>query len=435
MILEVFRIRNFLFLWLAQIFSQIATNMMHFVLILRAFQLTNSNTAVSGIVLAFNLPAAIFGILAGAFVDRRDKRQILLVSNIARSMILIPLLFAPKSLPLIYIVALLVSAATQFFIPAEAPMIPKLVPRKLLVSANALFTVSLYSSIVLGFVLAGPALRLFGQTYVFLFLCLLFLVASIFISCIPVSQQVGRHIASVFINLATRQKTAKTYIFALSSDLSEAYRMLQRGKEVVASLFLLSLSQVVILMLGALLPGYAKTVLNIEGEDLSLFIFAPAAFGVVLGAILVGQIGARVRTALLINLGTLASGILIFLLPFSNRFASQFLVIRLNNILPSVLEIDVLNIVIVIAVLLGFFNALVTVSANVILQGETHKRIHGRIYGAFVSLSAILALVPVILAGGLADFFGVGRVLSAVGIFIILLGLYRLLTSKYTHLT
>ncbi len=61
---EILLRRPFLFLWLAQIASQLAFNMMNFVLILFVFERTSSNTAVSGIVIAFTLPALFFGMLA-----------------------------------------------------------------------------------------------------------------------------------------------------------------------------------------------------------------------------------------------------------------------------------------------------------------------------------------------------------------------------------
>ena len=177
-IVSVLRIPSFLMLWLGQIFSQIATNMMNFVLILRVFELTVSNTAVSGIILALNIPAAFFGLLAGVFVDRRNKKQILIISNVVRSLLLLLLILSPYQLPLIYLIAFLVSLATQFFIPAEAPMIPKLVSKKMLIPANALFTTSMYSSVVIGYVLAGPALHILGSTFIFLLLSLLFMVAA-----------------------------------------------------------------------------------------------------------------------------------------------------------------------------------------------------------------------------------------------------------------
>src|SRR5579883_3165565 len=130
--------RAFLFLWLAELLSQVAMNMMNFVLILFAFHITSSNTAVSGIVLAFTIPALLFGILAGVYVDWWDKRTVLIATNILRGVILFFLIFFQSNLVVLYTITFLISIITQFFIPAETPMIPLIVSESQLFSANAL---------------------------------------------------------------------------------------------------------------------------------------------------------------------------------------------------------------------------------------------------------------------------------------------------------
>jgi hypothetical protein len=54
-----------------------------------------------------------------------------------------------------------VSLVTQFFIPAETPIIPLLVRKELLLSANALFGMGIYASIFLAYALSGPLLFIF----------------------------------------------------------------------------------------------------------------------------------------------------------------------------------------------------------------------------------------------------------------------------------
>src|SRR3989344_6294006 len=119
--------KPFLFLFLAEIFSQIAMNMVNFVLIIVVFNLTNSSTAVSGVVLSYTLPAVFLGLLAGAIVDRWDKKKILIITNILRAFLLLDLAFFHSHLLPIYAFSLGVFIVTQFFIPAETPMIQALV--------------------------------------------------------------------------------------------------------------------------------------------------------------------------------------------------------------------------------------------------------------------------------------------------------------------
>ena len=56
--------------------------MFNFVLVLIAFAVSNSNTAVSGVVIAFMLPSLLLGVLAGVYVDRRNKKNVLFATNI-----------------------------------------------------------------------------------------------------------------------------------------------------------------------------------------------------------------------------------------------------------------------------------------------------------------------------------------------------------------
>ena len=61
----------------------------------------------------------------------------------------------------IYVVTALVATLTTFFGPAEAAMIPMVVKREQLLTANSFFILMLQASFVLGFALLGPAAHRF----------------------------------------------------------------------------------------------------------------------------------------------------------------------------------------------------------------------------------------------------------------------------------
>lgn len=132
--------KPFILLWLAQVSSQLAFNMLNFIFIIFAYEKTLSNTAVSGIVISFTLPALFFGMLAGVYVDRRNKKSVLLFSNLLRGLLTLALYFTKDVLFSVFLISFLTSGITQFFIPAEAATIPRLVGKKRLVGANSLFT-------------------------------------------------------------------------------------------------------------------------------------------------------------------------------------------------------------------------------------------------------------------------------------------------------
>lgn len=183
--LEVIKNKDFRYLWLGQIISQIALNMLSFVLAIRVYQETQSNASVSFMLLAFGIPSIIFGVVAGGIVDFLDKRKVMLYCNLSRVFLILAFFFYAHDLVIIYALSVIISIISQFFIPAEGPAIPSLVPEKQLLMANSLFTISFYLSMILGFILAGPFVRLFGPKTVFLFMGLLMLLAAYYISRIP----------------------------------------------------------------------------------------------------------------------------------------------------------------------------------------------------------------------------------------------------------
>ena len=182
---QVLSIPTFGYLWFGQVCSQLAANTLLFVLALRVYRVTSSNTAVSALFLAYGIPAVLFGMIAGTAVDRLDKRKVLVLCDMVRALFAISLLFFSHQVIFVYGITFVNAMITQFYVPSEAPLIPRIVPKPLLVSANSLFSFTFYSSLAIGSILAGPALRFFGTRGVFVVIALLFAAASALSSRIP----------------------------------------------------------------------------------------------------------------------------------------------------------------------------------------------------------------------------------------------------------
>lgn len=416
-ILAALSIKPFLLLWLAEIFSQVAMNMLNFVLIIVAFKLAHSNTAVSGIVLSFTIPAVIFGVFAGIYVDRWNKKNVLILTNVIRAILLLILALTHTYLPAVYILSFLISIATQFFIPAETPMIPVLVPRHLLHSANALFGMGIYGSILAAFALAGYSYIYFGDTNVFIMLSFLFIIAGIFASIIPISKASKRSI----------DKVDKEVSFSIKEDFQKALSLIASTKKISHSLFLLTLSQILILIVGVIGPGYANLVLGINAEEFPHLFVAPAALGMVIGTIVLGNLSHKVSKEKITNIGVFLSAVALLLLPYGSKVASRGFVEYINSYLVPNGGITSLHFMMFFALILGFANSFVFVPSNTILQEETADSMRGKVYGALNSLIGIFSLLPIIIVGGLADLIGVGTVLLGIGILLIMVWLYRLI--------
>ena len=134
------RQRNFRLLWSAGMISITGDWALRVALPIYVLRLTGSPAAVSGIVLAGFLASLLFGTVAGVYVDRWDRRRVVVVINVVQALALLPLLAAdsPGRLPVVITVAFAESALAQFFGPAENALVPRLVTASQLAAANSL---------------------------------------------------------------------------------------------------------------------------------------------------------------------------------------------------------------------------------------------------------------------------------------------------------
>ena len=159
---------GFRYLWFNQILVQLAYNTLNFTLLIWVYKLTDSVFADAALLFAMYLPAVIFGIFAGVFVDESDRRRIIMRIDFLLAVAMILFIFIKGSFGLILLNTFFINSLAQFFIPAEGSSIPMVVPKKQLLLANSLFSLTLYGSFMIGFSLAGPLLIFFGINTTFL---------------------------------------------------------------------------------------------------------------------------------------------------------------------------------------------------------------------------------------------------------------------------
>lgn len=417
--------RPYIFFLMSVVFSQVAFNMMNVVLIFLVFNLTSSNFLVSMILLISLLPQVFLSFVGGIIADSRNKKNILVLGNLGRAVVVLLLFFFNSSVLWVYSLALLVSIVTQFYIPAETPIIPKLVPEKLLIAANSLFGLALFGSILVGFIIAGPALSTLGNSKVFLLITTLFAIAGLFAYFIP----------SYALKVAedTKRKKVKDNVEeSLKSYFLDTYRLLLDTKGVSVSFILLIVSQVVIMVLAIIVPGYANDILHINVENVSLLLFAPAALGMVITALIVGTLLKTANRNKLMIVGVLLSGVVLLLLPLMSKVTSGFIITFVNSFLPQVLKVNELYMVFVLAFFAGVGNALIFIPAQTTIQEKIPENFRSKIYGLLFALIGLFSLLPIVLVGGLADSIGVNFVLTSMGIIIILGGIGQIISFKMT---
>ena len=407
-LIQVLQIVPFRNLWVAQVVTQIVVNTLIFVLGVIIYETTASNTAVSVLYMAVGIPAAIFGIISGVFVDRLPKKMLLISTVFVRAGLVLLLIFSQGKLIPLYLMSALISIIGQFFIPAEAALIPHFVRRELLLPANSLFTMTFYSAIIGGFVAGGPLLNLLGWQTLLVFLAAAFVAAGTLL---------------LFLPREPLLPSAHQLSFAMVvNDLRAGIEFIYKTISVRQAIILLLLAQSVIAIFASLGPGFADRILYIKLTDASILILGPAAIGMIFGALFISQVKSRFSRRKLITASIISSGLL-FMLVASLAASARYE-------LPRVVNVGILPIAITSFFCLGFANSLIDVTCNTILQEQTQEHMRGRVYGVLASLIGGVAILPVFVSGLLADTWGVGTVVFCLGLGLSGLGI---LVAKLRH--
>ena len=413
--LPVLKNPNFLALWAGQVFCQLADKVylvLMIALINSQFQASDQSISgwVSALMMAFTIPAVLFGSLAGVFVDRWSKKVVLVASNIWRGILvlLIPSLLwlthdwqpvgvLPVGFLIILGVTFLVSTLTQFFAPAEQSAIPLIVKEQDLLSANSLYTTTMMASVIVGFAVGEPVLALADGLW----------------TQLGGSGGLGKEIlvggsyaiaGLILFLLQTNEKPhpPETEFPHVFSDLRDGLRYLQANHRIRNALLQLIILFSVFAALTVLAVRMAEIIPNMKASQFG-FLLASAGVGVALGATILGQFGQRFSYKQLSFWGCLGmAGSLIGLSLFTTQ------------LLPVLLFIA----------LVGVFGALVGIPMQTAIQTETPPDMRGKVFGLQNNVINIALSLPLALAGVAETFIGLKAVFFTLAAIVLIGGLF-----------
>ena len=416
--LEVLRNRPFLALWLAQALTQIGGNMVLYGLTVRVFSLTGSTSAVSALILTFLVPAVLLSAVAGVYVDRLDRRLILVVTNLLRAAMFGLLFFIGDNLALILLLNAAVSTVTTFFAPAEAAMIPMLVRRGQLLAANGIFTLTLNAAFALGFALLGPLIVNLTSPQVLLLVVagcyLLAMTLTLTLPSAPPTIADGPH------GLAVHE--ASVAVESTFGQLREGMAFIRANRSITWSLVYLGITASLIGVLGVVGPAFATEALGLSAKDFVVIVL-PLGIGVVTGVLLLNSYGRVVSRRRTIETGLIVMGIFLAILSAAGP-VTRFLqhVTSVSPIAVSSL-VSLLSVVIVLAFLAGIAYACVAIPAQTQLQEDLPEEVRGRVFGVLNMLISTASFLPIIVVGPIADLLGTTAVVFVVAVAISVSGI------------
>ena len=145
--------------WAGQTVSNLGSSITLFALPLLVYELTGSAINLALTTAAQFIPHLAFGLFIGAWVDRLDRKKLMIVVDLLRAVVIstIPLLAAFDALSVwwIYGTGFVMSTLTIFFDSSQFAAIPSLVRKRELVNANGQIQASYSAAQVAGPLLAG----------------------------------------------------------------------------------------------------------------------------------------------------------------------------------------------------------------------------------------------------------------------------------------
>ena len=362
----VFKKPDFVLMWLAQLVSTAGSALTDLAAGIYVYSVTGSVFLVGVTLMATAIPSLIIGLIAGVFVDRWDRRKVMMASNLAQGVVvaIIPFLLG-INIALLFVAILVNAGVKQFFDPAYEALIPEIASDDELTAANAFLQIASFGSTAIGFAGAGLlasidirlAFWIDSLTFVFSAGCIYLMKTRVKMDAPDEKTSVGVVIANLKIGLHTIWDTPMLRsLFLLATP----------------AFFAFGLWNVLLLPMAITVLGGSEFEYGIQ-EGLT-------SVGFVLGSLFMVRYADRLQIGLWVFVGMMGMGIAGILYGLS----------------PTI------QIAIVWVMVSGFFNSPPAVARQTLLQRNTPRELRGRVFSALFVMRDVIFLAG--MAGaGLAD--------------------------------
>ena len=168
----VFRRRDFTLLWISQLVSTAGSSLTSLAAGIYVWRTTESTLAVGLTLMVTAIPSLVVGLLAGVYVDRHDRRKIMIVTNLIQAvfvgLIAVVIGIDAIALPGLYLLLLADAGIKQFFDPAHDSLIPEVASDEELAAANSFLSIASFGSTAVGFAGAGLLAGTVGLQWAFI---------------------------------------------------------------------------------------------------------------------------------------------------------------------------------------------------------------------------------------------------------------------------
>jgi MFS family permease len=394
---SVFKLKDFRKLWLAQFVSVFGDFLALFgVISLITFRLHGTVVGVTYVTIAYMLPLAFIGPVAGVLVDRWNVKRVMIASDLIRGVLALLLVFV-TDLNQIFAIFFSISTVSSFFGPAQSVTVRTLVPKEQLLAANAMISQAFYTVRILSPALAGALVAWLGEKSCFY----LDSASFVFSAAMILTLVIVRH--------RTPSETEKT-VKSFTNDFTAGVRFIFTHPSLAFVMMAMMSAMFVLSCFSPLISIYVRDMLKA-------------------GTVMFGLISSTVGVGLIV--GTQMVSALV-----KNRQKEQVVLLGLLGLALGVAMLGVFQRMPTAAAgtfAMGFAIAFVLVPAQTLMQQETPRELIGRVSSSFMSMIAVCQLLGMPLSGYLAQWFGIRRLFDASAAMLVLLAFAGALRLRHRN--
>jgi MFS family permease len=382
--LSVLRQRDYGLLWFGGFVSMLGDFVLFVGLPYEIYRRTGSTIATAGMTLAFLLPNILLGSVAGVYVDRWDRRRLMIAVNLIQALSVLPLLLVDQlGLWVVYAVLVTESSVSQLFRPAQVALVPSLLRggQQELLTANAVTGVSHHLARLIGPAVGGVIVAAGGLGVVVVMDSISFVVS-----------------AAMLTLIRARPRTAHPTDSLEHAALSAWRRLVhewQAGLRVVwhrpVLRALLVFATIVGIGEGLTITLFVVWTTDALHSDAAGYgwVLSTQAIGGLAGALVIARLGARLHPVRLLIGAALAFG------------AIDLVLFTYPVVYPHI------GPALVMLVIVGVPGAALGASQTTLQQSETQDSHRGRVVGAIGAVAGIGMLIGAVSGGILGEFLPV----------------------------
>ncbi|MFH1877605.1 MAG: MFS transporter [Candidatus Omnitrophota bacterium] len=396
--------KDFFSLWMGQIISEFGDRLNQMALIALVYSKNpGSVMALANLLFFIVIPVFLIGPVAGVYVDRWDRKRVMIISDIVRGIliVIVPVFVYFDMMIPVYAVVFLMFSATRFFLPSKMAFIPDIVPAETLFIANSLANTTRMIATVLGFAVAGFIVKWVGYMWGFYLDGVSFFVSALLIAFITPREKLKNVKEEIHMTKEIIERSLRKNLW---EEILEGFGyMFKKDKmKLVTSTFF-------VLMAGTgsifcIIIVFIQETFGSVTEDLGIFgVFL--ASGLFLGTILFGKYGQKFSKIRTIFVGFILSGIGICLFAV---YAAKNPVLLIGGVLIMIV---------------GAAAAPMMTCANTLIHTLIPDEVRGRIFSSMEAVVHVAFLVFMFLTAFIAKFISNFAILISCGSIFIVIGI------------